>query len=261
MQLERGSRRHVLDWTESPQFSTELEQLTAPLSVRVAGPDCWMPRGRSAPCEARLGTFRPYPFRESCPWSELRGWWLAHPRGANTPNWDLACAAYINDEPGLILVEAKAHTSELSSAGKPPCRAHIGATAENHGRIGAAIGEASDALRSVDARVNLQRDAYYQLSNRIAFAWKLASLGVPTVLVYLGFLGDGNVRGPEHALKGDGHWQRVFREHAESVWPDSLLEDAVPAGTSSFWVLVRSRWIGDGGADVRLDGLHFQGLS
>lgn len=247
MQPERGSRGHVLDWTESAQFSTELEQLTAPLNVRVAGPDCWMPRGRSAPSEARLGTFRPHPFRESCPWTELRRWWLAHPRGANTPNWDLACAAYINDTPGLVLVEAKAHTAELSSAGKPRRHAHTGTTAENHGRIGAAISEASHALRNVDARVDLQRDAYYQLSNRIAFAWKLATLGVPTILVYLGFLGDGNVRGPELALKGDGHWQRVFREHSESVWPDSLLEDAIPTAGSPFWVLVRSRGIRDGG--------------
>jgi hypothetical protein len=30
--------------------------------------------------------------------------------------------------------------------------------------------------------------APYQLANRIAWAWKLASMGVPVVLVYLGFL-------------------------------------------------------------------------
>lgn len=33
----------------------------------------------------------------------------------------------------------------------------------------------------------IERDSYYQLSNRFAWTWKLASLGVPVVLLYLGF--------------------------------------------------------------------------
>jgi hypothetical protein len=36
---------------------------------------------------------------------------------------------------------------------------------------------------------HISRDNRYQMSNRFAWSWKLASVGVPVVLVYLGFVG------------------------------------------------------------------------
>jgi hypothetical protein len=46
-------------------------------------------------------------------------WWLAVRERANTPNWDIASTADIDDSEGLLLVEAKAHGSELKNDGKP----------------------------------------------------------------------------------------------------------------------------------------------
>jgi hypothetical protein len=36
----------------------------------------------------------------------------------------------------------------------------------------------------------LSRDAFYQVSNRMAWGWRLASLGVPVTVLYLGFVQD-----------------------------------------------------------------------
>ena len=49
----------------------------------------------------------------------LRGWWLKHHRGANTPNWDLVVECHIEGKSGLILVEAKANHPELKAERKP----------------------------------------------------------------------------------------------------------------------------------------------
>ena len=49
--------------------------------------------------------------------AQLRDWWLAVKGGANTPNWDLASTCRVEGKRGLLLVEAKAHTRELSDAG------------------------------------------------------------------------------------------------------------------------------------------------
>jgi hypothetical protein len=167
-------------------------------------------------------------------------------RGANTPNWDFASAAYVDGTPGLVLVEAKAHIAELSRKGKGQSPDRSGRSVENHSKIAAAIAEACADLQRREPGVGIQRDAHYQFSNRIAFAWKLASLGVPTVLVYLGFLGDEAVAGSEHALKDDAHWQAAFRDHVDPVWPSTLLEGPVATQAASFWVLVRSRQINQG---------------
>lgn len=242
----RGSRKHVLEWTASPDFPSELERLVAPVRLRIESSDCWMPRGREFPREARLETFRPRPFHDSCPWEDITSWWLAHVRGANTPNWDFASAGYVDGVPGLVLVEAKAHTAELSRTGKTRSANRSARSVENDAKIAAAIAEARVDLERHEPDVGIHRDSHYQFSNRIAFAWKLASLGVPAVLVYLGFLGDEAVAGSERALRDDAHWQSVFRDHVGPIWPSTLLDRPVATKAASFWVLVRSRQINQG---------------
>jgi hypothetical protein len=44
----------------------------------------------------------------------------------------------------------------------------------------------------------LSRDSHYQLTNRFAWAWKLASMGVPVVLGYLGFQGAAEMKDREN---------------------------------------------------------------
>jgi hypothetical protein len=169
--------------------------------------------------EARLETFGPRVIPQTDAWSKLRRWWLAHADGANTPNWDVALSCLVEGSPGLILIEAKANAPEISRAGKPlpngraakPPSDH---SRDNHERIGEAIGEARDALRSIFPNASLSHLNNYQLSNRIAFAWKLASLGVPTVLIYLGFIGDPDIHKP---FSDRDHWNRTFGSHLNEV--------------------------------------------
>jgi hypothetical protein len=116
----------------------------------------------------------------------LWSWWLKEgDRGTKTPTWDLISTCSINDRPGLLLVEAKAHTGENSAQGK---RKDDKTNFANHENIQFQIDVARTKLEEL-TRLDwgIKRDSYYQLSNRFAWTWKLASLGVPVVLLYLGF--------------------------------------------------------------------------
>ena len=148
----------------------------------------------------------------------LAQWWLAVPRRANTPNWDLVSTCQVaGQKQGLLLVEAKAHAGELSAAGKTLTKRPSVNSAQNDQRIRAAIAEANTRLGGQAQGWHLTTDTHYQMSNRFAWAWKLADLGVPVVLVYLGFLNaDEMGYGAFHS--GDD-WDRCLRDHAQGVVP------------------------------------------
>jgi hypothetical protein len=174
-------------------------------------------------------------------WSQLRTWWLAHEQGANTPNWDIAVSCEIEGRTGLILVEAKANAPELSHSGKVLPLKSSDASQENHKRIGQAIDEACTALRRLASGIAITRDSHYQLANRVAFAWKLASLGIPTVLVYLGFLGDYGITDAGEPFRDEPHWHNVFEAYAHATVPPELFERRLDCGLAPTWFLVRAR--------------------
>lgn len=239
--MYRGSRKHVLDWTDRPEFAIELLQLVAPVECRFSARSQWMPRGRTAPEEARLETFGPRALPHSQAWPALRTWWLAHDRGANTPNWDIAATCEIEGTPGLILVEAKANVPELSVAGKSLDATPSPASGANHERIGLAIQEACDALRQMSPSIAISRDSHYQLSNRVAFAWKLASLGIPTVVVYLGFVGDAGIVDAGAPFTDAAEWEASFAQYSASTVPRDVFERRLECGAAAAWLLVRTR--------------------
>ena len=243
--MHRGSRKHVLDWTDRPEFAVELLQLVSPVDCRFSGRSRWMPCGHGSPDEARLETFGPNVLPDPETWSTLRRWWLAHERGANTPNWDIAASCEIEGRPGLILVEAKANVPELSVAGKPADPSASVHSVENHERIGLAITEACDALKLIASSTAIHRDSHYQLSNRVAFAWKLASLGIPTVLTHLGFVGDAGIADVGTPFESPGHFDKVFADYARSVVPIELFERRIDCGLAPMWLLVRSRAVSE----------------
>ena len=196
-------------------MSGRLTELVHLPKVKVSPTDQWMPCGK--PILTTAGQWDPTPaaearldrddgFVSSELQRQLRDWWLASNKGANTPNWDLASTCHIDGRKGLLLVEAKAHAAELSTAGKR-LRKHSSLNSHaNHQRIAEAIQQANAGLRrATGGSWNLSRDHHYQLSNRFAWAWKLATLGLPTVLVYLGFLEAEEMRAPfltRHIGKG-----------------------------------------------------------
>lgn len=201
----------------------------------------WRPRGYRDAAEARLERFGPAVTSLPAIWEELASWWLSHRAGANTPNWDIAMNCAIEGCPGLLLVEAKANERELSHAGKRMSDDATLNSLANHDRIASAIAEANEALRRTHPTINLSIASHYQLANRIAFAWKLANLGIPTIVMYIGFTGDGGIVDAGVPFRGHEHWTTHFNGHLESVAPLAMLDRRIECGDSAFWLISRSR--------------------
>jgi len=216
-----------------------LEDIAKPSGALITPEDVWMPCGYEAPEEARLGraaSLLSLDIRE-----RVMAWWLAVRRRANTPNWDIASTCKIGRARGLLLVEAKAHDKELASDGKSKPRSENGW--KNHERIGRAIERADQALERITPGWGLSRDSHYQLSDRFAWAWKLACLGVPVVLVYLGFLKAGEMVDQGQPFEDDKAWEKCLRHHSKDVvphgaWGQRLDIDGVP-----LWPLIRTCWL------------------
>ncbi|HEY8054467.1 MAG TPA: hypothetical protein VIE13_01000 [Terriglobales bacterium] len=233
-----------MDWVSRREFPAELINLIAPVPARLLPSSEWMPRGYSAPVEAELDTFGPAHFANAgIDWPALHGWWLMH--DGTTPNWDIVLTCEIEGRPGIVLVEAKANKPEMNSGGKNKDENATRASGENHDQIGAAIEEARTGLTELvpGAHVGISRDSHYQLSNRLAFTWKLARLGLPTVLVYLGFLGDEGIRDVGEPFRNSVDWQDAFHACARGVAPPELFETRLDIGPAPAWVLVRSRLV------------------
>jgi len=161
---------------------------------------------------------------------ELKDWWFDIP-GGRGPNWDLAsqCAIGKGKEArrGVLLVEAKAHRAELErERGRKKLDGNASPKSlKNHERIGKAIQEANEGLQSITGLEawGLSRDSYYQyyqMSNRFAWAWKLASLGTPVVLVYLGFLNSIEMSDEGDPFAEHADWVDCVKEHAKGKVPE-----------------------------------------
>jgi hypothetical protein len=133
----------------------------------------------------------------------------------------------------LVVAEAALYPGdELHAAGKPS------GNAANDGQVRSAILEANQALSGNFAAWGLCVERNYQLCNRFAWSWKLASLGIPVVLVYLGFLGaDEMGRG---AFRTPDDWERHLLEHAQGTVPVQVWGNRVSGGQSFFVPLIRS---------------------
>jgi hypothetical protein len=199
----------------------------------------WAPRGLLEPAEAKLGETRG--FLAKARQDALTRWWLARPGRANTPNWDLMSTCRVRDQRGLILVEAKAHEAEFSNEG-------CGATDKKNSRqIQKAIDEAMTGWNSLLPGFALSAGSHYQLSNRFAFAWKLANMGVPVVLVYLGFLDAHDMAESNRVLLRDySQWHRCVLTRSKGVIPEGVWETTFSVDGTPLTVLLRSAIVGIG---------------
>jgi len=111
---------------------------------------------------------------------------------------------------------------------------------ENHEHIGHAIAEASSSLDKIIEGVRISRDSHYQLANRVAYSWKIASMGVPVLLVYLGFTGDEGIANVGVPFKDNEHWQSVMRAYTDGVLPEGFTERMVPCGKADMCMIIRS---------------------
>lgn len=236
----KGSRNAVINLVESKEFIATINGLIKDTKAKITVYDNWMPKSSKHYKEAELKYFLKHNFQPPLH-TDIVKWWLF--KTSTTPNWDLISTCTISGKKGIVLVEAKAHCGELEeeSKGKKLNMDASENSNKNHIKIAEAIDEANSAIKHTYSQIKISRDNCYQLSNRIAHAWWLASQGIPVVLVYLGFLNckdmDNNRR---KLLKNDEEWQACFNQHAKKVGVDTITNNWVDCGASNFITICRS---------------------
>lgn len=224
----------MLTSMSTEQVAETLTRLASPWTS-VGPNDQWMPGGFLEPDEANLGEC-PQFLPAGLP-GQLTGWRLKVPEKANTPNWDLVSTCKVGGEPGLVLIEGKAHSGECKKEGKPA------GNAENDKQIKGAIEEANRGLNAITPGWHISRDSCYQLSNRFAWAWKLSRLGVQTVLIYLGFLCAAEMRDQGSPFDTGEEWKRCIHNHASGIVPPGAWECRLQTSGALLWALVRSLYL------------------
>jgi hypothetical protein len=163
-------------------------------------------------------------------------WWLAVRKGARLPTWDIAAECVVAGRQGMLLVEAKAHDREPDESGKPD-----ESNSRNHQRIVAAIAAAGDGLNRVMPGWRLSHDRHYQLCNRFAWAWKLALLGVPVILIFLGVLDAQEMASSRRRIFSSlDDWRTVLLNHAAGIIPEAVWGRSLDINGTPLVSLIRS---------------------
>lgn len=221
----RGSkpRCHILTHGPTSSVASRLSALTGKFA-KVSESDCWMPLGFVNPEEAQL--HKAPRLLDLDIGFQLSKWWLAPAsKKAMTPNFDIASTCTIEGKAGLLLVEAKAHDEELNkeASGRRLTSDSSDNRKESHETIGAAMASARIGLgKATGLSWRISRDSHYQISNRFAWAWKLADLGIPVVLVYLGFLRADEMDDRGKPFQDHAEWDRLVKSHSESLFPPEV---------------------------------------
>ena len=238
----KGSRKHVLDLISEPDCIPRLNALLRLSKAQygvISKTDAWKPNSREINKEWEI---EPFCLAHCAGWfdaSKITDWWLpkqeARIRGAT---WDLLSTCAVNGRRGLLLVEAKAHEGELGRKGKAMPSGSLQSDL-NDRQIRSRLSEVTKGLRAGGRlNVKLNADSHYQLANRIAWAWKLAEVGMPVILLYLGFLGDTYFK---DYLRDRDHWQRTMGSYMEGIVPLSLPESVIEGKAGgSFTLMIRS---------------------
>jgi hypothetical protein len=89
----------------------------------------------------------------------------------------------------------------------------------------------------------LSRDWNYQMSNRLAWALKLTDLGVPVVLVYLGFLCANEMSDHGKPLFDASDWQNVVKRHSQVLFPEAVWDQRWICRGQPLIPLIRSLYL------------------
>jgi hypothetical protein len=234
----RGSKKHLLDLLDRGDYVQVMNELLADRGVSVTGEDARHPSGHHDPTEWGLSHF----CRQYChDWFDqglLSGWW---PGGqARPPMWDLISTCSVDGRQGILLVEAKAHEKECKIDDKKSAPSGSAQSRANHQKIIDCLSQAEAGLNQVyGGGFSFSIENHYQLANRVAHLWKLATCGIPVVLLYLGFTGDTYFK-RDYLIDAD-HWQRVMGAYMQGVVPLDFPGRVVPLpGGGSACMLVKS---------------------
>ena len=238
----RGSkpRCHLLTHGSRDIVATSLTALISPWG-QVRPSDFWMPDGFDNINEAQLHMASQLVNTNIS--KKLQDWWLSSVIGdGRTPNWDIASTCQIEGKQGLMLVEAKAHDDELhkETVGRSLEPNQSAESIKNHEQIGDAICEANAELNQILPGWNLSRDSHYQIVNRFAWSWKLAKLGVPVILVYLGFLNAKDMQDRGNIFTSDEDWRKLVLSHSNTIIPPGVWENRLNCQGFAFIPLIRT---------------------
>ena len=104
----------------------------------------------------------------------------------------------------------------------------------NRQQIERALGRANAGLGQLTGGPwRLSTRSRYQLSNRFAWSWKLASLGVPVVLVYVGLLHAEEMRADGEPLHSYDDWKNRMLRYCrgtvdEACWDRKVIVHGIP---------------------------------
>ena len=87
---------------------------------------------------------------------------------------------------------------------------------------------------------NLTADSHYQLCNRFAWSWKIASLGVPVILVYLGFLNAMEMTDRGKPFHSATEWLDVIKSHAERIVPNDAWDRPIDINGTKMRAIIQS---------------------
>jgi len=245
---QKGSkpRCHWLTHGTPQVVAARLTALIEPWGTVSVG-DAWMPNGFENTAEAQLHQTPQLLSQQHC--NQLRDWWLAVPSGrSTTPNFDLAFKCDIAGATGICIVEAKAHNIELEKEiiGKNIKDKVTANGCRNHARIACCIQEANYALMDeTKHRWALSHEWCYQMSNRFTWAWKLAELGYPVIVVYLGFLNAEEMRSgkKQRPLTDHQDWSDLVTSHSAPLFPDGVWNQSHPVHGQKLIPIIRSMQI------------------
>ncbi len=229
----RGSRPRCVLLTDGgpEQVAERLTEIVGRPEVLVSSDDRWQPKGKADPCEAQLDKCAAL-LPDATLRKQLKDWWLA--KSARTPNWDIASTCTVSGDKGLLLVEAKAHAGELLEQDR--CQAKD----PNLQQIKCALAQASASLRQISGgQWKLTTRSHYQLSNRFSWSWKLASLGIPVVLIYLGFLNAREMRDAGEPFHSGDDWRNKVLSHCGGTVDKCCWNKRLNVGETPFLPLLR----------------------
>ncbi len=237
---DRGSRPRcvLLCDGSADQVARRLTDVVRRPEVEISAQDRWQPQGTGDAREVELDKAS-----EGCAVVlprvmrlQLRKWWLTEGGGrSRTPSWDIASTCTVSGRKGLLLVEAKAHAKELTKGDK------CVAGPANRKRIEGALAQANTGLRNATGGSwRLSVEHRYQIANRFAWSWKLAQLGVPVVLLYLGFLNAVEMEDRGSPFGSGDEWRDTLLEYCRGAIDPACWEMMLNVEGTSLLALIRS---------------------
>ena len=221
----KGSKKHILELIDSNDFIATLNTILLPYQAKITDKKYMQPKGSLDVSECGIQTFiTKNKLSERFPTLvdfDFNKWWSPH--SGKTPTWDMISLCKLHGKDAILLVEAKAHQTEFAKSGKTKLKLDATEnTKKNLKNIEDKIEEACVSLNSTYKGFNISTTKTYQLSNRVAFAWKLNQLQVPVVLLYLGFIGDDYFK---NKFESKSVWEEKFNNYIKGIVPTVFINN------------------------------------